>query len=147
MDDVMSLKKEKHISHRYRIRSSTDQITRTIQRFEKLFEKIKGCTSRSKDELSITLCEALSNAIIHGNKSQSDKFVDLKVQIYKDKIMFKIKDEGQGFNYKKIPNPLDSENILKKSGRGVYLMSALMDRVKFIKHKVGMEVVLIKYLC
>ena len=145
MDDVMSLKKQKYISHRYRIRSSTDQITTTIQRFEKLFEKIKGCTSRSKDELSIALCEALSNAIIHGNKAQPDKFVDLKVRIYKNKIMFKIKDEGHGFNYKKIPNPLDSENILKKSGRGIYLMSVLMDKVKFFKHGAGMEVVLIKY--
>jgi len=104
------------------------------------------CTSRVKDELSVTLCEALSNAIIHGNESQPNKFVDLKVQIYKNKIMFKVKDEGQGFNYKKIPNPLDSENVLKTNGRGIYLMSVLMDNIKFIKHDVGMEVVLIKYI-
>ena len=46
----MPVKKDKYISYTYQIKSSTDQITITIQSFEKLFEKIKSCTSRLKDE-------------------------------------------------------------------------------------------------
>jgi len=130
----------------FKIISSTDQITRTIQKFDQLLENHNCCSSRTKSELSTALSEALANAIIHGNEINSEKFVDLKIQIYKDSIILKIKDKGQGFDHKKLPNPLKPENIKKPSGRGIYLMSVLVDKVEFVRHKDGMEVILLKYL-
>jgi len=61
-------------------------------------------------------------------------------------MILKIRDKGQGFDYTKLPNPLKPENIKKPSGRGVYLMSVLVDKVEFVRHKNGMEVILVKYL-
>lgn len=131
---------------KYKIKSSTDQITKTIQKFDELLESHNCCSFRTKSELSTALSEALANAIIHGNKSDSKKSVDLKIKIYTDRMIITIKDSGHGFDYTKLPNPLKPENIKKPNGRGIYLMSVLVDKVEFVRHKKGMEVILIKYL-
>ena len=130
----------------FKIRSSTDQITKTVQKFDELLEKNNCCSARTKSELSTALSEALANAIVHGNKINPDQFVDLKIHIHKDQMILRIKDKGTGFNYKQLPSPLKPENIKKTSGRGVYLMSVLVDEVDFVKHEDGMEVILIKFL-
>ena len=138
--------KQTSMFFKFKIKSSTDQITKTIQKFDQLLDDHNCCSSRTKSELSTALSEALANAIIHGNHIDSKKFVDLKIYIYQDKMVLSIKDKGKGFDLKKLPDPLKSENIKKPSGRGVYLMSVLVDEVEFIQHKNGMEVVLTKYL-
>lgn len=135
-----------HKSFNFKIRSSTDQITGIVQKFDHLLENNNCCSSRTKSELSTALSEALANAIIHGNKIDPNIFVDLKVQIYNDKMILRVKDKGAGFDLSTLPNPLTSENLKKTSGRGVYLMSVLVDEVDFIRHNDGMEVVLVKYL-
>ncbi len=132
-------------SYDFRIQSSVDQVINIVQKFDKLLKNTSSCTLGLRDDLSIVLSEALNNAIFHGNNGQPEKFVDLKVQIYKNKIILKIRDEGQGFNHWNIPDPLQTENKFKTHGRGVYIMSSLMDEVKFSKHKFGMEIKLIKY--
>lgn len=132
-------------SYAFRIQSSADQMIDLVQKFDKLLKNMNCCSSELRDDLSIVLSEALNNAIIHGNNGQPDKFVYLKVQIYKNKIILKIRDEGQGFNYQDIPDPLQKEKKFKTHGRGVYIMSTLMDEVKFGKYKFGMEVILVKY--
>lgn len=130
----------------FKIKSSTDQITKTVQKFDELLENHNCCSPRTKSELSTALSEALANAIVHGNKINPDEFVDLKVHIYQDRMVLTVKDKGAGFNHTKLPNPLDPENIKKPSGRGVYLMSVLVDKVDFIRCEDGMEVRLVKYL-
>ena len=130
----------------FKIKSSTNQITKTVQKFDELLENNNCCSARTKSELSTALSEALANAIVHGNKINPDQFVDLKIHIHKDQMILKIKDKGVGFNYKQLPSPLKQENIKKTSGRGVYLMSVLVDKVDFVKHDDGMEVILIKFL-
>ena len=130
----------------FKIKSSTDQITKTVQKFDELLENHNCCSPRTKSELSTALSEALANAIVHGNKINPDEFVDLKVHICSDRMILTVKDKGTGFNYKQLPNPLNAENIKKPSGRGVYLMSVLVDKVDFIRCEDGMEVRLIKYL-
>lgn len=128
----------------FQIKSAMDQITKTVQVFDELLENNDCCCSRTKSEISTALSEALANAIIHGNKTNPEKFVDLSIYVYKNKIILHIKDMGVGFDPKTLPDPLAPENIKKRSGRGVYLMSMLVDDVKFIRHKDGMEVVLTK---
>lgn len=130
----------------FKIKSSTDQITKTVQKFDELLENNNCCSSRTKSELSTALSEALANAIVHGNKTNPDQFVDLKIHIQKNQMILKIKDKGTGFNHSQLPDPLKPENIKKTSGRGVYLMSVLVDNIDFIKHKDGMEVILTKFL-
>jgi len=139
-------KKEDFTKFYFKIKSTADQITKTVQKFDDLLENNNCCSTRTKSELCTALSEALANAIIHGNKINPGKFVDLKIQIYKDKMILRIKDKGTGFDYDNLPNPLEPEHIKKTNGRGIFLMSVLVDKVKFIKHKDGMEVILTKYL-
>lgn len=130
----------------FKIRSATEQITKTIQRFDALLADHPCCSVRTKSELSTALSEALANAIVHGNKINPELFVDLKIQFFPDQITLSVKDKGDGFDYLQLPDPLSPENIKKPSGRGVYLMSMLVDKVNFRRHEDGMEVELVKYL-
>ena len=128
----------------FKIKSSTKLITKTIQNFEQLLDQVDYCSSRNKNEVTTAFSEAIANAIIHGNKNQSNKFVYIKINITKKNIILHIQDEGTGFNHKTLPNPLDKHNLTKPNGRGVYLMTVLMDKVQFRRHKIGMEVILTK---
>lgn len=85
------------------------------------------------DEMGIRLSldEALSNCIIHGNKRNPDKLVSIEV-FYKGKkwgVIFE--DEGEGFVPKEIPNFDDPANLMAEGGRGVFLMHYYMDKVSY----------------
>lgn len=79
----------------------------------------------------VALTEAVNNAIIHGNKLDESKMVDLSFQHKGDEFQFSISDEGSGFDYDHIPDPTSPENIEKPEGRGIFLMNHLADEVKF----------------
>ncbi len=144
-EDKMATTSRKIKSLSYKIRSSTDQITSTVKNFDHLLNGLKCCSSQEKDEISTALSEALANAIIHGNGNDAEKIVRLQIDIFDNKIELRITDSGKGFDPSLIQNPTRPENILKKNGRGIYLMSIFMDKVKFIRMKRGMKVKLIKY--
>jgi len=79
----------------------------------------------------ISMTEAVTNAIIHGNKSDGAKFVEVSHEIVDNKLVFTIKDEGLGFDFKNLPDPTAPENLEKPTGRGVFLMKSLADEVEF----------------
>ncbi len=93
-------------------------------------------------KLLVATTEAVNNAIMHGNKSDEDKKVSVTVAIRKHYIVIRVKDQGKGFDPGIIPNPLDEENLLKESGRGLFLMQTLMDEVEVHANddKAGCEV-------
>ncbi len=95
-----------------------------------------------ESNLRLVYTEAIVNAIVHGNKSDKSKKVKIDVTISYDKIEVIIEDMGEGFDYEKINNPLDEDNLLKSSGRGIYLIKAIMDEVKFEKN--GSKIILVK---
>lgn len=79
----------------------------------------------------IAVSEAVNNAIQHGNKNNSDAKVEIKVANQNDTFCIQVKDEGKGFSYEDLPDPTAPENLLKDSGRGVFLMKNLADEVEF----------------
>ncbi len=79
----------------------------------------------------ISLTEAVTNAILHGNNNDSTKKVILCFYYKDNKLCFTIKDEGKGFCCEKIPDPTAPENLTKLSGRGVYIIKQLADEVIF----------------
>ncbi len=91
-------------------------------------------------KLMVSLTEAVNNAIIHGNKQDPRKKVSIICEIVPGWLVFIIKDQGKGFDLDGLASPLRQENLLKESGRGVFLMRTLMDRVEFERKPNGMEV-------
>lgn len=81
-------------------------------------------------KLYTALYEGMINAVEHGNRFNVQKRVTIIYRIVDKWIITKIRDEGLGFQVVDVPNPLDEENILKPSGRGVYMMYKIMDKVK-----------------
>ena len=79
----------------------------------------------------VALTEAVNNAIMHGNKSNPSKLIDLNVKSGDNKLTFTIKDQGEGFDFDTLPDPTNPENIEKPNGRGVFLMRHLADKVEF----------------
>lgn len=80
----------------------------------------------------IALTEAATNAIVHGNKQDSDKTVTITFDPKPAGLSFIIKDNGDGFNFNNIPDPTDVENKTKsEEGRGIFLIKSLADEVIF----------------
>jgi serine/threonine-protein kinase RsbW len=90
-----------------------------------------GCVSEGVSDVEIALREALANAIIHGNQEDRLKHVHVTCRCEPDEVSFAVKDEGKGFDINNVPDPTAPENIGSAHGRGIHLMKALMDEVRF----------------
>jgi serine/threonine-protein kinase RsbW len=82
-------------------------------------------------KIMVSVMEAVNNGIIHGNKSDSGKFVEVIFSFEKNKLEISVEDEGPGFKPKEVPDPTSPENIENLTGRGVFLMSKLADSIDF----------------
>jgi len=73
--------------------------------------------------------EAVTNAVIHGNKLDDTKEVEIALRNTPEVFEISVHDQGSGFNPNNIPDPTTDENILKTSGRGIFFMRNFMDEV------------------
>lgn len=92
--------------------------------------------------IMLTVSEAVTNAIVHANKSDPSKSVDITVDYNEPVLIIRVKDEGTGFDPSDIPDPTEPENLLKDSGRGLYLMRIYADDLKYNITGSGTETVL-----
>jgi serine/threonine-protein kinase RsbW len=98
-------------------------------------------------EIGIATRESLVNAVAHGNRYNVRKKVTLRVEAFGDRIEIRIADEGGGFNPDKVPNPLEENNLLRESGRGLLMMRAFMDEFKVdCGDRTGTSVLMVKTL-
>ena len=106
-----------------------------------------GFGEDDQNRIEMAVHESMINAIWHGNKNDSSKNVWLRFQIYCDRLEIRIRDQGNGFDPQHIPNPLESENLLNVSGRGIFLIRSFMDEFR-VEHVNGMgtEVTMVKRL-
>lgn len=82
----------------------------------------------------LALSEAVTNAIVHGNKEDKSKKVYIAAVLEKDSIKISVKDEGEGFDPDTLPDPLKEENLLKEGGRGVYLIEQYADEITYAEN-------------
>ncbi len=100
----------------------------------------------TREQVNLAIIEAGTNAIKHGNNGNPEKPTNFRFCIAEDKLTVFVKDNGPGFDLDSVENPLSPENVLKPSGRGIFLMKALMDEVAYsIEKDSGTEVKLVKY--
>lgn len=91
--------------------------------------------------------EAVTNAVVHGNKLDDAKVVELKLRNTPAVLEITVQDQGTGFNPNDVPDPTKDENILKTSGRGIFFMRNFMDEVDWVADpKDGTRVRMIKKL-
>ena len=119
--------------------SERNSIESVIIFAENIAKRMKLKKSES-DNFAISVSEVVANAIIYGNKLNKDKKVKIDVYINENEITVKVKDEGTGFNPDILKNPTDPENILKETGRGLFILKNLNDKVDFNQTKEGFEV-------
>jgi len=95
--------------------------------------------------VGVAVRECVINAIKHGNKHDASKRVFVEFEtVFNDgvnELGIRIRDQGQGFDPESLANPLDPENLLKASGRGIFLIRNFMDEVQLQRApQGGMEV-------
>ena len=97
-------------------------------------------------QISMAVREAAVNAVLHGNAYSPDKKVTLSFERTGGDLIITIRDQGKGMDLSRIPNPLAPENLLKTSGRGIFLMRSFMDVVEIRPSETGTELKLIKHV-
>ena len=81
--------------------------------------------------IKLALHEAIINAVKHGNKMNRNLPVQVDIKKDEGQIIIQVKDQGDGFDYKNLPDPITPENIEKLNGRGLFLIQNAMDRVEY----------------
>ncbi len=84
--------------------------------------------------LLVSLTEAVTNAILHGNQCDCNKTVSISMHRQKDAIAVRVSDEGLGFDPMAVPDPTGLELLEKCGGRGLFLMRHLSDECRFMRN-------------
>jgi serine/threonine-protein kinase RsbW len=113
---------------------------RKVETFLKKVNKAIHLDEIQFHKLMVSLTEAVNNAIIHGNKSDAARKVILKCEHLPGWLLLIVEDQGRGFKLDLVANPLKKKNLMKESGRGIFLMRTLMDKVEFQQTASGLEV-------
>ena len=108
--------------------------TRYVRKISSKILKQLGLRNVAESALfDIRLCveEIVRNAMQHGNLEDKKAKVRINYRIEDGLFTIEVADSGKGFNHDKVPDPTNKENIMKGSGRGVYLVRHLMDKVEY----------------
>jgi serine/threonine-protein kinase RsbW len=90
-----------------------------------------GLSVKNRNKVLLCVKEAVTNSIIHGNQSDSNKKVTIKVTKCHEDVYFRVKDEGKGFDYLNLKDPTAGVNIREECGRGIFLIKNLSDGIIF----------------
>jgi len=113
-----------------------------VEEFVYQIAKLANLNPAKLNSLALSVAEACSNSIIHGNKRDISKNVLIEIE-YDDKFFsVSFTDEGKGFDVSKVPDPTEPENILKESGRGIHIMKSFLDDLKYQFSEKGTKVTL-----
>ena len=113
---------------------------REVEKLVDEFNEIEELNESLYGKVLLATIEAANNAIVHGNKLDPEKTVMVEIRKSKDRIEIYVEDQGEGFNYMRIPDPTAPENIENIHGRGVFLMKQLSDEVNFYKNGTKVQI-------
>jgi serine/threonine-protein kinase RsbW len=132
---------EKRVS--FTLESTLDSVNMAEEKTEQLAAEL-GFSEEDCHRLAMAVREAMVNAVLHGNAYDPKKKVHVAFEQLGKTLTIVIGDEGRGLDEDELPNPLAPENLLKQSGRGIFLMRSFMDDVRIKNLHPGTEVRLIK---
>ena len=121
----------------------------SVSEVEAAADKLAGEAGLEEDarfHVTMAVREAAVNAVLHGNEYDPTKKITVSLENTGDALEFKVADEGRGLDPETLPDPLAPENLLRGTGRGIFLIRSFMDEVHFRQLHPGTEVTLIKKL-
>jgi serine/threonine-protein kinase RsbW len=125
--------------------SSTLASVDTLEQTAEDFATRAGFDAETAPNIAMAVREAAVNAVLHGNAYDPAKQITASFESNANGITIRIADQGPGLDPDSIPDPLAPENILRGSGRGIFLIRAFMDEVHFRQLQPGTELTLIKH--
>ncbi len=128
----------------YTLDSTLDSVNKVEQTAEQLALKV-GFAEEDLHKITMSVREAAVNAVLHGNAYDPNKKITVAFVAADDSLAITISDQGKGLDESEVPDPLAEENIMKTSGRGIFLIKAFMDEVNIRDLKPGTEITLIKH--
>ena len=129
------------------IKIQVPSVVENLRMIESFIDNAKEFYNINDDiygNIMVAVTETVNNAIIHGNKEDKSKKVNLSLFMDDDAIKFIIEDEGTGFDFLHLADPTAPENLEKPGGRGIFLMKHLSDEVHFEEN--GSKVELVFYM-
>ncbi|GAC1429986.1 MAG: hypothetical protein NVS1B11_03140 [Terriglobales bacterium] len=132
-----------------RVSYTLDSTLQTVDNAEQEAGRIATEAGFDEDQvmqIAMAVREAAVNAVLHGNAYDPHKKVNLDFETTVDDLVITIRDQGKGMDLAKIPDPLAPENLLKTSGRGIFLIRSFMDKVEIHPSQTGTEIKLVKHV-
>jgi serine/threonine-protein kinase RsbW len=124
-----TIKIESKLSNLSIVENSIDNITRD-----------SGINRENYGKIMVAVMEAVNNAIVHGNKYDEKKYVNIYISLQNNILKVTVEDQGKGFKPSEVPDPTEPENLENVNGRGVFLMKNLADELEF--NKTGNKVIM-----
>jgi serine/threonine-protein kinase RsbW len=108
-----------------------------------LTDFVKNCGASEEAGFGIEMAvrEAVTNAMVHGNQEDEAKQVEVIFNCHGNELEVEVRDQGTGFDPSAVPDPTDPENLMKTSGRGIFLMRTFMDEIEYQARPEGGTVV------
>ena len=135
-------------SNSSRVSFTLDSSLDSVNKIELTAEQVAQRAGFDEDtipHIAMAVREAAVNAVLHGNSYDANKHIVASFETTSDSLIIRIADQGPGLDPDKVPDPLAPENILRGSGRGIFLIKAFMDEVNFRQLHPGTELTLIKH--
>jgi serine/threonine-protein kinase RsbW len=131
-----------------RLSLTLDSSLQSVDKVEQTAEQCAqqaGFDEDTTSHIAMAVREAAVNAIIHGNAYDRSKPITASFETTHDDLIIRIADQGPGLDPTTLPDPLAPENILRGSGRGIFLIRNFMDRIDFRQLQPGTELTLVKH--
>lgn len=129
----------------YTLESSLDSVDKVEQTAEEMARNA-GIDEDDTFRFSMAVREAAVNAVLHGNAYDPEKRITATFENTGKDLIIRISDQGKGLDPATLPDPLAPENLLRGSGRGIFLIRSFMDEVHFRQLHPGTELTLVKHL-
>ena len=129
----------------YTLESSLDSVNKVEETAEQMAKKA-GIEEDEVFRVAMAVREAAVNAVLHGNSYDPDKRITASFENTGEALVIRIADQGKGLDPDTLPDPLAPENLLRGSGRGIFLIRSFMDEVHFRQLHPGTELTLVKHL-
>ncbi len=132
-----------------RLSFSLSSTMESVSEVEAAAEKLAAESGLDEDErfhVTMAVREAAVNAVLHGNEYDPAKQITASFENTGSALVITMADQGKGLDPDTLPDPLAPENLLRGTGRGIFLIRSFMDEVHFRQLHPGTELTLVKHL-